>query len=148
MNKSDLGVMVFVYTICLFFAFFLKELSPEAQTYPLCLICLLAGLNTLFLLINLYKARRLGFINDLPEIFSDFKASQFVFIVGACLLFCVLTLLVGFYLAVILFLFTVMRYLKVPLGHTVLTIAFIGVVIYGTFSLFLKVPLPLGVLFG
>ncbi|MCR5536779.1 MAG: tripartite tricarboxylate transporter TctB family protein [Succinivibrio sp.] len=146
MNKSDIGVVIFVYAICLFFGYFLKELPPETQTYPLCLIIALGLLNTLFLLKNVIKAQKAGLINDLPQIFADFIPAQFTFIIGACLLFFVGIYLVGFYISGFFFLCLVLWYLKVPLHQAALTVIFISLVIYGAFTLFLKVPLPLGIL--
>ncbi len=147
MKKSDISVIVFVYLICLFFYVFLLDLPAEAQTYPLCLISGLALLNTLFMGINLIKVKGHGIENDLHEVFDGFLKKQFftVFVASIVYIFCVYT--IGFYITSIIYLILVMSLLKVPLKNSIITVGVLGLVIYLVFSLFLKVPLPMGVIF-
>lgn len=156
MTRSDIGVIALLYATCLLFFYMTLQLKAAAQIYPLCLIGGLAILNTLYLgrcLLRLRKAaqtsgERATIANDLPEIFKGFQLRQFLFVVAACIAYMGLLYYVGFYLAGLIYLVCVMLYLKVkPLPMTI-TIVILGVLIYSVFSLFLKVPLPKGILFN
>jgi magnesium-transporting ATPase (P-type) len=146
-KKSDVGVVVFVYAICLFFYIFLQELPPEAQTYPLCLISGLFILNTLFLVLNLIKLKKTGLENDLHSVFEGFLKSQFFTVLAACVIYIFGVFYIGFYITSIAYLILIMSFLKVPLKNSVLTVFVLGLVIYFVFTMFLKVPLPVGIVF-
>lgn len=154
MTRSEICVIVSVYAICLFFFYMTLQLPSPAQIYPLCLIVGLAILNSLYLgkcLIKFSKAStgngsRIS--NDLPEIFSGFKFAQFFFVLGACLLYPLLLYLIGFYPASLIYLIAVMLGLKVKPLSMIISVVFLGCLVYGVFTLFLKVPLPIGVIFS
>lgn len=128
------------------------KLRAAAQIYPLCLIAGLAILNTLYLGQRLVMAIRAngGFrlVNDLPDVFKGFQSRQFFFVVAACLAYMLLLRYLGFYLASFIYLVGVMLWLRVKPLYVAATVVILGVLIYGVFTLFLKVPLPQGVLFG
>lgn len=147
MKKSDVGVVVFIYGICLFFYYYLQELPPEAQTYPLCLISGLFILNTLFVVLNVIKLKKIGMENDLHSVFEGFLKSQFFTVLSACVVYIVGVYYIGFYITSIAYLIIIMTFLKVPLKSSVLTVFVLGLVIYFVFTMFLKVPLPMGVVF-
>jgi len=146
-KKSDISVIVFVYLICIFFYVFLQELPPEAQTYPLCLICGLAILDTLFLVINVIKSKAHGIENDLHVVFDGFLKKQFFTILIACILYIFFVYTIGFYITSVAYLILIMAFLKVPLKSSLLTVCILGIVIYFVFTMFLKVPLPMGIIF-
>lgn len=155
MTRSDIGVIAIIYATCLLFFYMTLKLKSAAQIYPLCLIGGLAILNTLYLgrcLLRLSKEKASnsgkGILNDLPEVFKGFQAAQFFFVVGACVLYMVLLHYIGFYLAGLIFLLAVMWKLNVKPLAMGLTVAFLGCLVYAVFTLFLKVPLPKGVLFA
>lgn len=147
MKRSDIGVTVIIYAFTLFFLVMTLELPSDAQTYPLCLIGGLLALNTLYLARCLLKARGAGIINDLPEVFAGFQWKQFGVVCLGCVLYMGVMELAGFYVASLLYLAGMLVYLGVPKVHVLLTIAVMTVMIYSVFSLFLKVPLPVGLLF-
>ena len=59
----------------------------------------------------------------------------------------VLLWLIGFYIATILYLAAAMLFLRVPRLHIAITSGVMLGIIYAVFTLFLKVPLPVGLLF-
>lgn len=154
MTSSDIGVIVIIYATALLFFYMTLDLKPAAQIYPMCLIAGLALLNTLYLgrcLLRLYRQRthgQKGIINDLSGIFKGFQAKQFFFVVAACIAYMSILYYIGFYLASLVYLVGVLLYLKVKPLPIALTTLFLGALIYCVFTLFLKVPLPKGVLFS
>ena len=50
MKKTDIGVVAFIYAVCLLFLIMTLQLPSAAQTYPLFIIILLAALTTLYVL--------------------------------------------------------------------------------------------------
>lgn len=147
MKRSDIGVTVIIYAFTLFFLVMTLDLPPDAQTYPLCLIGGLLVLNSLYLGRCLLKARGAGIVNDLPEVFAGFQWKQFGVVCLSCVAYMIVMELVGFYAASVLYLAGMLLYLGVPHRHVLLTIVVMAAMIYGVFSLFLRVPLPVGLLF-
>ena len=148
MKRSDIGVVIVFYGICLFFFLLTRNLPAEAQTYPLAIISGLCILNTLYLLKNILSLRILGLQNDLRELFSGFQTRQFFGVVFGCILYITALPILGFYLASVCFLIACMLFLKVPKLHILLTLLTLAVLIFVVFTLFLKVPLPVGTLFS
>lgn len=151
MKRSDLCVVVVIYAVAIAFFLMTIELPEEAQTYPMGLILTLAGLNTLFLLQCLVKAYRVGsltFKNDFPDIFNDFQATQFFVVCGGCALFLIMMYTIGYYAAGAIYLVATLYYFKVRVQWIALTLATLVALIYAVFTIFLKVPLPTGILFG
>lgn len=154
MTRSDIGVIIIIYATALLFFCMTLQLKPAAQIYPMCLIAGLALLNTLYLgrcCFRLYREReksQKGILNDLPEIFKGFQAKQFIFVVAACIAYMGILYYIGFYLAGLVFLVGVLLYLNVKPLPILITTLFLGGLIYSVFTLFLKVPLPKGVLFS
>lgn len=146
MKKSDIGVVVVMYAICLLFFTMTRQLKATAQIYPLCLIGALFLLNTLHLLRCVISLRKEGFINDFPEIFKDFMARQFFVVIAASIGYMILMYVAGFYLSSIIYLVGVQWFLGVPKIPLCITVVSMAVLIYAVFSLFLKVPLPVGML--
>lgn len=151
MTRSDIGIIIIIYATCLLFYYMTLQLKAAAQIYPTCLIAGLAILNTLYLircLLRLGKEKGHGIINDLPEVFKGFQARQFIFVIAACIAYMGLLYYIGFYLAGLIFLVGVLLYLQVKPLPIAITTLFLGGLVYGVFTLFLKVPLPKGVLFS
>lgn len=166
MTRSDIGIVAIIYATCLLFLTMTLKLKAAAQVYPLCLIGGLALLNTLYLATRLWRlfgdraaqdapggehaaaSARRALVNDLPEIFANFLPGQFIFIVIASVAYLALMHFVGFYLAGLVYMLAVMWRLRVPPLHMGITLAVLGALIYAVFTLFLKVPLPRGILFG
>lgn len=151
MTRSDIGVIITVYAVCVLFLYMTLQLKAAAQIYPLALIGILALLDTLYLFTRLWKMRNMDgkkIINDLGKIFSGFLPLQFFFVVGACIAYLVALYYLGFYLSSLIYLFVVMLFLKVKQWQLWLTIAILALMIYGVFTVFLKVPLPTGIIFN
>ncbi len=144
-----MGVVGVIYAIALFFFVLTIDLPPEAQTYPMGLIIALAGVNTIFFGQCLFRMirGRLGVVHDLGETFKGFFAGQFFFILGGAALYIALMGVIGYYAATLIYLVGTLLCLRVPRLHAALTVATLVVLIGVVFSFFLKVPLPVGMLF-
>lgn len=151
MKDSDLLTVLILYGVCGLFGGMALELRPAARIYPLCLTGILCGLNTLFLfrcLIRAYSdAAALRLVNDLSGIFSGFVFRQFFFVIFACLGYMLIMRYAGFYLAGLLYLLAVLAYFRVRPLYIIYTIGILGSLVWGVFDVFLKVPLPQGVIF-
>lgn len=130
------------------------QLKAAAQVYPLCLIAVLALLNTLYLLRCIVRLRKeairtgqMAVINDFGEVFKNFQAGQFTFVTGACIAYVIGLFYLGFYFSSFLYMCIVMWFLHVKPLQICLTVTIIGLLIYCVFTLFLKVPLPAGYFF-
>lgn len=151
MTRSDIGAIAAIYATCLLFFCLALQFKPAAQIYPMALIAGLALLNTLYLLrciLRLRSAEIRRIINDMPEVFAGFQPRQFFFVLAACLAYMLLLSWLGFYLAGFIYLVGCLFFLKVKPLPLCLTTVFLGCLIYGVFTLFLKVPLPRGLIFG
>lgn len=95
-----------------------------------------------------WKAGALTVANDIPEIFKGFQPLQFFFVAGGCALFLVLMYTVGYYVAGAVYLVGTLLFFKVRMRWIALTLVTLVALIYAVFTLFLKVPLPAGVLFA
>lgn len=149
MKKSDIGVVAMIYAICLFFFVMTINLKADAQTYPLCLICGLFVLNTLYLVRGVWLLRKEGgrIRSDLTEVFAGFQSRQFTVLALGCIGYMALMYVAGFYIASVAYLVGTLLFLRVPMRHLVLTVGVMALMIYAVFTLFLKVPLPVGLLF-
>lgn len=155
MTRSDIGIIFLIYATCLLFFYMTLQLTAAAQIYPMCLIAGLAALNTLYLfrcVCRWLKERReglvSGIVNDFPKVFQGFLPRQFIFIVAACIAYMGLLYYLGFYLSGAFYLIGVMLYFKIKPTQIALSLLFLGALVYCVFTLFLKVPLPAGILFS
>ncbi len=147
MKKTDIGVVGFMYGVSILFLVMSTELKKEAQTYPRFIIALLITLTTLYVIQMLIGARRHGVTSGVQEIFEDFLPGQFFCVLAMILAYLILMYLVGFYISTILLMVGCLLYLRVPKWQIVFAaLAIIGL-IYGAFTLFLGVKLPMGLLF-
>ncbi len=148
MKRSDISVVAVIYAVCLLFFFLTLDLPGEAQTYPLCLIAGLFFLNTVYIVraAFIYRMER-KMEDDISQAFGTFQTRQFAGSVFLGVLYMVLLWLAGFYISTVLYLAAAMLFLRVPRLHIVLTAAVMLGIIYSVFTLFLKVPLPVGLLF-
>ncbi len=151
MKHSDIWVIAVIYAVSLLFFVMTIDLPPDAQTYPMGLIVALAGFNTLFFIQCLFRAIRTGgirFVNDFPELFKGMLVGQFAFVCAGCFIFLCLVYAVGYYLASALYLAGTLAFFKVPGKWIALTLVTLVVLVYAVFTMFLKVPLPVGMLFA
>lgn len=146
MKKTDIGVLGFMYGVCLLFLVMTLQLPSQAQTYPLFIIAMLAALTTLYLVQMLRGAKRNGVTSGLED-FKEFLPKQFFPILGMVVLYLVLMYIAGFYIATLVFMVACLLFLKVSKWQIALaTIVILGLV-YCAFTLFLGVKLPAGLLF-
>jgi putative tricarboxylic transport membrane protein len=146
MKKTDIGVVGFMYGICILFYVLSLELKPEAQTYPHFIILVLAALTTLYVIQMIIAARREGVTSGVAEIFEGFLPKQFFVVLAIIIGYLILMYLVGFYISTVLLMVGCLLFLRVPKWQIIVsTLAIIGL-IYGAFTLFLGVKLPVGLL--
>ncbi|WP_337389342.1 tripartite tricarboxylate transporter TctB family protein, partial [Duodenibacillus massiliensis] len=80
--------------------------------------------------------------------FKGFLPKQFIGVIIGIIVYVVLLVTAGYYIATIAYLAGALLFLKVKKQWIVLVIAVLLAVIYPVFTLFLKVPLPKGMLFS
>ncbi len=148
MKDSDLGVIVVIFGVGIWFLAMTLQLPEPAQSYPLLLITALLFCNFLLLVKQLYQfSKKKVFINDTREIFKGFLPIQYFGVVIGCLLYLAVVNYLGYYISSVVYLLAAQYFLKTkPIPALISCVVVIGVT-YLVFSLFLRVPLPLGVLF-
>lgn len=146
MKKTDIGVVAFMYGVCLLFLVMTLQLPAAAQTYPLFINILLAALTTLYLVQMVLGARKKGVTSGLED-FAGFLPRQFFPILAMVIAYLVVMYFVGFYIATLLFMVLCLLFLKVPKWQILVATAVILALVYCAFTLFLGVKLPAGLLF-
>ena len=146
MKKTDIGVVAFIYAVCALFLVMTLQLPQAAQTYPLFIIILLAALTTLYVAQMVRGAKKSGVTTGLED-FEGFLPKQFFPILGMVVLYLVIMYFAGFYIATLAFMVVCLLFLKVPKWQILLSTAVILALVYCAFTLFLKVKLPVGLLF-
>ena len=146
MKKTDIGVVAFMYAVCGVFLAMTLQLKKAAQAYPLFTIGLLFGLTTLYLIQMIRGARKNGVTSGLED-FKDFLPKQFFPVLGMVIVYLVLMYITGFYISTVVFMVACLLFLKVPKLHSLITVVAIVALVYCAFTLFLKVKLPVGLLF-
>ena len=141
MQKTDIGVVVFMYAVCGFFYAYSSKLSDSSRTYPKFTIALLFFLTSFYLVQMILNARRFGVESGVDTVFAGFKP------VALILVYFVLMKYVGFFVSTTLFMLACLLFLRVPILATVISIVSIDLLIYLAFVLFLGVRLPAGILF-
>lgn len=147
MKKTDIGVVAFMYAVCVMFFCMTLQLKPAAQTYPLFVIGMLFVLTTLYVFNMVKQAKKEGITSGISEVFDGFLPKQFfpVFLMTA--FYMILMYLAGFYIATVLYMTACLLYLKVPKFQTLLSVIVIVALVYLAFTKFLGVRLPAGILF-
>lgn len=148
MKESDLCVIAVVYGVATWFLVMTLQLPPAAQSYPLILLTALYFCNTLFLGKQLYSFYRHRLVlNDFRKLFAGFLPGQFFGVLVGCIIYMALVSYLGYYISSILYLLLAQFFLKVKPIPAIISCACIMIVTYLVFSMFLHVPLPLGIWF-
>ena len=148
MKKSDLTVVAILYLFVFFFAYQTHQLPEEAQSYSGFLLDVIFILNTIYLAVALWrwKVKKL-FKDDLEHLYDGFIPSQFFTVMVGAALYVALIYWIGYYIASTLYMAVALALLKVKAKWIAVVIISLLVVIWLVFTLFLKVPLPVGQLF-
>ena len=146
MKKTDIGVCAVMYGVCLFFLTMTLQLPKAAQIYPLCIIVLLAALTTLHVINMIVAAVRSGVTSGLED-FKTFLPGQFFPLFIMIVAYLTLMPWVGFYLSSALFMAGSLLFLRVKVWQILLAGAVLLALVYGAFTVFLGVRLPVGQLF-
>lgn len=145
MQKTDIGVVGFMYAVCAFFYVYLQDLPEDSKTYPMFTIVLLFGLTTLYLITMLVKAKKYG-TEAGTDMFRDFAPAQFFFCLAMVILYLLGISFLGFFTSTTIFMVAVMLFLKVKWQHLLIAVVSMDVLLYLAFVMFLKVTLPKGIL--
>ena len=145
MKKTDIGVVAFMYCVCIFFYWYLQQVPKDSHMYPLFTILLLFGLTTLYLVQMLVNARKNG-TEPGTEMFEGFQPTQFFFCLGSVILYLFGIIYIGFFVSTALYMAIVMIFLKVNWKYSIIAIVAMEVLLYVAFVIFLKVKLPSGIL--
>ena len=147
MKKSDIYICGFMYLFSFFFLYLTQDFPVQARHYPHFVIGLLLLLTTIRMGYIFRDYRRSHcVIDDRGEVFEGFLPKQFWVMFGAFLLFFVLMYVAGFYVAALAYLFLCLRYFKIEMKYILLILVCMAALIYGTFDVFLNVPLPKGMI--
>ncbi len=144
MKKTDIGVILFMYTVCAVFYVNMIKLKASSQTYPRFTIILLFGLTTLYLIQMIVAAKKYGVESGVDEVFKGFQPAQFFVCLIATIVYLICIYFFGFYISTIVFMTVVLLYLRVPPIATVISVVVIIALIYFAFQRFLGVKLPVG----
>lgn len=148
MKESDLCVIAVVYGVATWFLVMTLQLPPAAQSYPLILLTALYCCNTLFLGKQLYSFyRHRVVLNDFRKLFAGFLPGQFFGVLAGCIIYMALVNYLDYYISSVLYLLLAQFFLKVKPIPAIISCACIMIVTYLVFSMFLHVPLPLGIWF-
>lgn len=146
MKYTDVGIVAIFYVICGLFFAETQKLPAESQTYPKFIVIILFGLTTLYLIQMIMNAVKYGTESGKSS-FKGFQPKQFFVCLGLALLYIIAVITVGFYVSTAVFLVVTLLFLKVkPLYIAIATVALL-LLIYGAFTLFLRVQLPNNLLF-
>ena len=147
MNKTDIGVVAFFYIVGLSFLAMTLQLPDAAQTYPLFIIVVLLVLTTMYVIKMIIDAKRKGILSGLED-FKDFLPGQFFPVLVMVILYLIAMYFLGFYISTVVFMIAALLFLRVPKWQIILSCAVVLLIVYGAFTMFLGVKLPLGLLFG
>ena len=86
-------------------------------------------------------------LNDFRKLFAGFLPGQFFGVLAGCIIYMALVNYLGYYISSVLYLLLAQFFLKVKPIPAIISCACIMIVTYLVFSMFLHVPLPLGVWF-
>jgi hypothetical protein len=146
MKYTDIGIVAVFYVICALFFAETQKLPTESQMYPKVIVIILFGLTTLYLIQMIMNAVKYGTESG-KEDFKGFQAKQFFVCLVLSLLYILAVINIGFYVSTAVFLVASLYFLKVkPLYIAIATVALL-LLIYGAFTLFLRVQLPSNLLF-
>ena len=148
MQKTDIGVVVFMYAVCGFFYVltlealrlepYIPEVHHSSAVFP----------HELLSRPDDIECRRFGVESSVDTVFAGFKPVQFIVSVALILVyFFLMKKYVGFFVSTTLFMLACLLFLRVPILATVISIVSIDLLIYLAFVLFLGVRLPAGILF-
>ena len=147
MQKTDIGVVVFMYAVCGFFYAYSAKLSDTSRTYPKFTIALLFFLTSFYLVQMILNARRFGVESGVDTVFAGFKPVQFVVTLVLVIAYFFMMKYLGFFTATVIFMLACLLYLRVPIVVTVIAVVAMNLLIYLAFVRFLGVRLPAGILF-
>ena len=146
MKFTDIGIVAVFYVICALFFAETQKLPAASQMYPKVIVIILFGLTTLYLIQMIMNAVKYGTESG-KEDFKGFQAKQFFVCLVLSLLYILAVINIGFYVSTAVFLVASLYFLKVkPLYIAIATVALL-LLIYGAFTLFLRVQLPSNLLF-
>ncbi|MBQ9238932.1 MAG: tripartite tricarboxylate transporter TctB family protein [Treponema sp.] len=147
MKKTDIGIVAFMYGVCVWFTLMNRTLPADAQIYPRLIIVILALLTTMYVAKMVVTAKKAGVTSGLAELFKGFLPRQFFTVLGSALGYLAALYLIGFYPATVIFMIAVLISLRIKPLTIAITTASILALVFVTFNVILKVSLMKGLVF-
>lgn len=149
MKRSDIWVVGVLYGITAWFTWMTFELPPDAQSYPLFLLSSIFGLTTLYLVLQVLRYKKTGEVeDDVAKSFAGFYGKQLAICVLCIFGYMIGMYFLGYYIASVAYIVIGMLVLSVPKKYIAMAAVVLIALIYVVFTLFLRVPLPVGSLLG
>lgn len=142
MKNVDRFVGIAFILIAVFFFFDTYNLPDDSQSYPRVLI----GVMALLALMIFIKSFISKDSKSWKELFGHINWKRFALVGVASLLYLFGINILGYFSATILYLFVLLFFLKANKRTMIITIPIFTLGIYFVFKMFLKVPLPTGIL--
>lgn len=142
MEKYDRYLSIFMLFIAGIYYYFIIQLPPKAGSYPRFVL----GLLLLFTIILGVKSFISKKHDDKKNLFQGILPKQFLFIVITCLIYTAVLNIFGFFISTFIYLIVVMMGLKIKIKNACLVSCSFCAIIYLVFVIFLKVPVPSGIL--
>lgn len=142
MERYDRYLSVFMLFIAGCYYYFIMQLPAKAASYPKFVLALLV----IFTIILGVKSFIFKKNDDQKKLFQGILPKQFLFIVVTCLIYTAILNIFGFFVSTFIYLIAVMVGLKIKLKNACLVSCGFCAIIYLVFVIFLKVPVPSGIL--
>ncbi|MEG0070138.1 MAG: tripartite tricarboxylate transporter TctB family protein [Cetobacterium sp.] len=142
MERYDKYLSGFILFIAGIYYYFITQLPAKAGSYPKFVLTLLLFFTVILGIKSFISKKN----DDKKKLFQGILPKQFLFIVITCLIYTAVLNIFGFFISTFIYLIVVMTGLKIKIKNACLVSCGFCVVIYLVFVIFLKVPVPSGIL--
>ena len=142
MIKYDRVLTIGLFILEIFSFFMIKSLPAKAAKYPLFVLGLLVLLTTLLGI----KSFTTKVEKEKSKVFQGFQWKQFLFIIFLSAIYILSIDKIGFFISSFLYLIIIMIGLKSNIKLAVISSVVFCLLMYFIFVVFLKVPVPNGIL--
>lgn len=143
MVKYDRFLTIFLIIVETFYFILIKGLPEKAAKYPLFVLGLMFLLTLMLGIKSFFKEIS---VNDKKDLFKDVELKQFLLVLLVSLVYIFLIDIIGFFVSTFIYLNILMFGLKANLKIGLITSVGFCVLIYLVFVVFLRVPVPSGIL--
>ena len=142
LKHSDRVVSIAFMVIALIFFLNTMKLPENSQMYPRFMIGIMTFLAILIFIKSFFKAPE----KEWKELFGHIQWKRFLFVFVISFVYIALINTLGFFTTTLLYLIISMVFLKGTVKTFIISIPSFMLVLYLVFRIFLKVPLPTGIL--